>query len=180
VTEKRFLDAESAFWREQSALRARVDELERLAAVRNGAHWIDDHLRNPIVRTGGVNETRNNAVVTARYKIDADGFCDWEGHYILGTTTSWAAGALALVLPVNPESTTFVGGSTSMPGVTLRAYNGGFFPGYVEYNGAGNLGTVSCFNASQAPSAAAAWSTSVPFTWGNTHILSWHLRYPTT
>lgn len=144
-----------------------------------GSPWHDDHLRNPIVKTAGGNENRGNAIIVARYRI-IDGFCDWHGHYVLGSSTTWPGGALSLVLPVNPENNYFVAASTSIPGGFVRAFNGtSYFYANVEYAGGAVLGTVQLISQNVSTTPAVPWSiNTVPVAFTTNYILSWNLRYP--
>jgi hypothetical protein len=156
-----------------SDITARLDALDR--KVRDN-QWTPDN-RTLIVKTSGGNETRGLSNVTARYRVDSDGFMNWQGHYSLNTGVNWPTGSLMLYLPANPEDTFFVAnGVTSMPGSSVRAYNGSFFFGNVEYGGGANFGLALLYQ--QNPSAAFAWTTTIPFTWAPGHVLSWNLRYP--
>lgn len=134
----------------------------------------DDTLRSPIIRSNGVAETRGNADVVSTYHLLA-GWCEWWGHYNVGTTTAWSvAGTLSMVPPVAVDTTTFQYKTASMPGSTVRAYNGTFHHGYVEYTGAF---TITLWDAAVANTQ---WGLgpATPFAWGVGSILSWHLRYP--
>lgn len=138
--------------------------------------WTDDHLRNPILTSAGVNETRGNATVVSQYRITA-GQCHWYGHYIIGSTTAWNGGVgnISLLYPpgATPDSYTFIHPSASMPGSAVRAYNGGYHPGSVEFL---STGVLLLDNAV----ANTVWGVAAtqPFAWAAGSILSWNLSYP--
>lgn len=156
-----------------------MDGAAPLVVASLSSGWVVDSARNPIVKTAGGNETRGNAVVVARYRI-TDGHCEWQGHYVLGNTTSWPVGALSLVLPVLPENSYFVAASTSIPGGFVRAFNGAsYFYANVEYVGGGALGTAQLLAQNVSTTASVPWSiNTVPFAFTTNYILSWNLRYP--
>ena len=142
--------------------------------------WTNDSARNPIVKTGS-NESRGNATVLARYRV-SDGWCEWQGHYQIGSTTVWAAGSLLLILPMNPESTFWSSSFASMPGGSVRVYDfssGGFLFGQVEYGSGANLGTTFTFTANGTGTPASQWTVPTsPLAFATSDILSWNLRFP--
>lgn len=141
--------------------------------------WVDDSLRNPIFQTAGGNETRGNGTVVSWYRVQA-GECHWYGHYLLGSTTSWPAGAFNLALPVAADATSFHASFASMCGSTIRAYDASgtdYYYGNVEFQTtvANVRGPVAGQTRSQA------WTVNtVPFAFTTSDIVSWDLRYRVT
>lgn len=136
--------------------------------------WVNDTGRQPIILSNGVAETRGNADVTSTYRVFLGDMVWWYGHYNVGTTTAWSvAGVLTMIPPIPVDTITFQYKTASMPGSTVRAYNGTFHHGFVEFTGASSLTLYD------AATAASQWGlgAATPFAWGAGSILSWNILY---
>lgn len=144
--------------------------------VHSSGDWVDDHTRNPIVNNeqAGFGGSRGNAVVISQYKILGGDTCWWYGHYIIGSTTAWAAVNLDMFPPIYQENSTFSYASASMTAYGARAYNGSYYGLYFEITQAPGT-NWQLYRSDGAPNARI--TNAVPFAWGAGNILSWNLKY---
>ena len=117
------------------------------------------------------NVTVGNGVVNGSY-CRVNGFVHYYGSFTLGSTSA-VTGTVSFTLPVNLNSDInlrstsgpcqYLDGSTRYSGQTQRLNDGSLYPCVDATNGVYALG--------------ANINATVPFTWGDTDVMTWNLYY---